>query len=164
MYSFADEINRIKKGESFCQQLAILMNERDEHIRQLRTQLINSRNSKQLNISTSCERLEHIRTYSLMIVEKLKALKLRLKVNESAYFVEVLNKIGQDVDFLKVSPLRKHIEFSNNPDPLFIYPMKKFWNMEVVPDALRRPIIDLFSLEPDYRKRLERAHRFVKKA
>lgn len=75
MYSFADEINRIKKGESFCQEMSTLMNEREQIIRLLRSQLINSRISKQLNLSAICEKLESIRMYNLMVIEKVMKLR-----------------------------------------------------------------------------------------
>jgi DNA-binding NarL/FixJ family response regulator len=68
MYFFADEINRIKKGESFDQEMNILMSEREQAIRQLRSQLINSRISKQLNLSGTCVKLESIRMYNLMVI------------------------------------------------------------------------------------------------
>lgn len=66
------------------------------------------------------------------------------------------------MDFLRLSGLRKFIEFSNHNDPLFMVPLRKFWNMEVAADCHRRPIIDLFTLDADYHKRLEAADRFIK--
>lgn len=54
MYIVADEINQIKQGQSFCQKLNLVVAERDEIVRQLRTELINSRSSKQVNLTTAC--------------------------------------------------------------------------------------------------------------
>jgi hypothetical protein len=53
MYSFADEINLIKMGESFPQNLKKLILEREELIRQLRSELIGNRNTKQMNLSAA---------------------------------------------------------------------------------------------------------------
>lgn len=162
MYSFADEINLIKQGESFPQALKKLVSEREEAIRQLRAELLSNRSSKQLNLTTACERLDSLRMYSLLIIEKVANCKRKLQVHDSPYFAEILTKLGQDVDFLRLSALRKFIEFSNHNDPLFMVPLRKFWNMEVAADCHRRPIIDLFTLDADYHKRLEAADRLIR--
>lgn len=86
MYSFADEINLIKQGESFPQALKKLVGEREEAIRYLRAELISNRSSKQLNLSTACERLDNLRMYSLLIIEKVANCKRKLQVHDSPYF------------------------------------------------------------------------------
>jgi hypothetical protein len=97
-----------------------------------------------------------------MIIEKVSICKKKLKVGESSYFFEILQKLGQDVDFLRLSALRKFIEFSNHNDPLFMVPYKRFWSLEVVTDCHRRPIIDLFTLDAEYHKRIEAADKFLR--
>lgn len=162
MYHFADEINLIRQGEAFPQALKKLVAEREEVIRQLRAELVGHRTTKQLNLTTACEKLENLRMYTLLIIEKVTSCKRKLQVHDSPYFTEILQKLGQDVDFLRLSGLRKFIEFSNHNDPLFMVPLRKFWNMEVAADCHRRPIIDLFTLDADYHKRLEAADRSIK--
>jgi hypothetical protein len=51
-----------------------------------------------------------------------------------------------DSDFIRLSQLRKYIEFSKRYDPLFIIPLKKFWNLERASDYNKREIIDLFTM------------------
>lgn len=42
-------------------------------------------------------------------------------------------------------------------------PYKKFWSLEHVTDSHhRRPIIDLFTLDADYQRRLETADNFLR--
>ncbi len=57
-----------------------------------------------------------------------------------------MKKLIQGTDFLKFTSLRKHIEFSNHDDPLFLIPLRKFKNLELTTDYNKKSIIDLFTV------------------
>jgi hypothetical protein len=65
---------------------------------------------------------------------------------KNKYFNQVVDRLGYDVDFLRFTWLRKHLEFSNCNDPLFIYPFRRFSSLEMTTDYHHRPIIELFEL------------------
>lgn len=106
-----------------------LLTEREQIIKKLRSDLILNRSIKQLNLKQCCEKIEAIRLYNLTIIENLVNLTERLKIQNSEYCTEIVRKIVQGTDFLRFTLLRKHIEFSNSDDPLFLIPLKKFRNL-----------------------------------
>jgi hypothetical protein len=38
-----------------------------------------------------------------------------------------------------------------------MHPQRKFWNLNLISDYNKRPIIDLLEVDPDYRDRLEKS-------
>jgi hypothetical protein len=124
--------------------------------------LIINRKARELNLRSCCEKLEGIRLYSLTILENLQNLVSRMRVDRSEYVSEILQKLVQDTDFLRFTALRKHIEFSNGDDPLFLVPLRKFQNHRLDSDYNKRSIINLFTLTESYQVRLYNADCFLR--
>lgn len=131
-----------------------LLKERELILRDLRAELISSRMDKTaLNLTYACEAIENVRMYSLMIIENMCKLRRKHRIEVVPYISEIIDRICLDTDFLRFSPLRKNIEFANC-DPLFLSPFHKFWNLSMKSDYNRRPVINLFTIDPDYKERL----------
>ena len=47
--------------------------------------------------------------YTLMIIEQVYKYKKQRKIANSPFFNEIIQKLGQDVEFLRLSALRKYI-------------------------------------------------------
>jgi hypothetical protein len=60
-----EELNLLKRGQSFSQRMAALLTEREEMVRFLRAELIINRKARELNLRACCEKLEGIRLYTL---------------------------------------------------------------------------------------------------
>ena len=87
---------------------------------------------------------------------------MKISQNDDIYGNTVLHKLSTDIDFLRYSPLRKHIEFSNSNDPLLLYPLRKFWNLKMVSNFNSRAVINLFEISPEMKDRLLNAERVLK--
>ncbi len=68
-----------------------------------------------------------------------------------------------DSDFIRLSQLRKYIEFSKSYDPLFMIPLKKFWNLERTSEGSNKMVIvDLFTVSEEERERLEKSDQYLR--
>ena len=105
-----------------------------------------------------------MRDLSLEIIEEIGIWRNKVKIsqNDDTYGNTVLSKLSTDVDFLRYSPLRKHIEFANSNDPLFLYPLRKFWNLKMVSNFNSRAVINLFEISPEMKERILNAERVLK--
>lgn len=140
--------------------------EREEFVKILRKAMIEARVASKvvMNLSFVFGILEAIRDISLGIIEAIEEWRGESAINgnEDYYGTYVIKRISTDIDFLRSSPLRRHMEFANSNDPLFMYPTRKFWNLSLVSEYNHRAIINFFELNTDLRARLDKADEFIK--
>ena len=121
-------------------------------------------NKKSLNLPQVCGLMEELRELTLTAIEEIGKWRGRTQIdpNDDTYGNTVLHKVSTDVDFLRSSPLRKHIEFSNSNDPLFLYPLRKFWNLKLVSNFNNRSVMNLFEVPLQLKERLLKAEKVLK--
>lgn len=87
---------------------------------------------------------------------------MHINASDDVYGNAVMHKISTDIDFLRYSPLRKNIEFSNSNDPLFLYPLRKFWSLKMNSNYNSRAVLNLFEISSQMRERLNKAENVIK--
>ena len=111
-----------------------LLVERERVVRKLRKHLMMKGENADSSVG-ACVELDHVRMYNLLVLEELEVWRRHNKLHSSSpYFSEAVAHLSQDLSFIKLSHLSKHMDFGSD-DPLFIVPLQSTYSSHHQPSV-----------------------------